>query len=220
MHQRGARGRQVVGVDRAPRGRRVQAPHRVSVPDHGGQGVPDQGGRELVEVEEVRPGVVDADRAVGRVGHDVRHDHRPAAADPALGSELGRERERGRLEAVAVEGADAGGAVSSVRSGRSGGCSFTPVRIRALTPVSGSCRQRSRTRVRGAPRGQVGHSCFQVPFVELDHSHGDDRNGPRERAARRPRNRPHFARPHPVTSPTSSPRYCAHPKTTSARSMN
>ncbi len=216
MHQRGARGRQVVGVDRAPRGRRVEAPHRVSVPDHGGQGVPDQGGRELVEVEEVRPGVVDADRAVGRVGDDVRHDHRPAAADPALGGELGRERERGRLEAVAVEGAERG-------RGRELG-QVRPVRGLQLHPgedpgVSGSCRQRSRTRVQAPPAARSGTRASRsrssnsiTATVMTVTAPGSGRHGDQEPAALRPS--------HPATSPKSSLRCSAHPKTTSARSLN
>jgi hypothetical protein len=53
-------------------------------------------------------------------------------------------------------GQKAGFAVSSVRSGRREGWSFTPVRIRALAPVSGSRRQRSRTRVQVPPAARSG----------------------------------------------------------------
>ena len=106
MHQRGARGRQVVAVDRTPGGRRVQPPHRVGVPDHGGQGVPDQGWRQLVQVQEMPPGIVDAHRAVGGVRHDVGHHHCLAHADAALGRELGGKRDRGLLQVLAVERAE------------------------------------------------------------------------------------------------------------------
>src|SRR5580704_16530645 len=53
-------------------------------------------------------------------------------------------------------GQNAGLAVSSARSGRVDGWSFTPVRIRALAPVSGSRRQRSRTRVQAPPAARSG----------------------------------------------------------------
>ena len=53
-------------------------------------------------------------------------------------------------------GQKAGFAVSSVMSGRVDGWSFTPVRIRALAPVSGSRRQRSRTRVQAPPAPRSG----------------------------------------------------------------
>ena len=96
MDQRGARGRQVIGVDRTPHGRGVQAPHQLGMADHDGQGVPDEGRRQVVQVEEVTPGIVDADRAVRGVRHDVGHDHGLPLADAALGRELGGKRDGGR----------------------------------------------------------------------------------------------------------------------------
>src|SRR3984957_19183359 len=53
-------------------------------------------------------------------------------------------------------GQNAGLAVSSVRSGGLDGWSLTPVRIRALAPVSGSRRQRSGTRVQAPPAARSG----------------------------------------------------------------
>ena len=53
-------------------------------------------------------------------------------------------------------GQKAGLAISSVRSGRVDGWSFTPVRIRALAPVSGSRRHRSRTWVQAPPAARSG----------------------------------------------------------------
>ena len=124
--------------------------------DHGGQGVPDEGRRQVIQVEEVPPGVIDADRAVGRVRQDVGHHHRLAEADAAFGRELGGKREGSRLEVLDVEWAKGRlrREFSQVRPAE--GWSFTPVRIRALAPVSGSRRQRSRTRVQVPPAARSG----------------------------------------------------------------
>ena len=88
--------------------------------DHDGQGVPDQGRPQLIQVEEVAAGIVDADRAVRRVRHDVGHHHGAALADAALGRELGGKRDGGRLQVLGVEGAEGwlGGEFGQVRPGR------------------------------------------------------------------------------------------------------
>ena len=156
MNQRGARRRQVVAVDRTPHGRRVQAPHRLRMADHGGKGVPDDGRRQVIQVEEVSLGVIDPDRAVGRVRHDVGHHHCLAEADAAFGREVGGKRESSRLEVLAVEWAKGGLGRERSQVRPLGGWSFTPVRIRALAPVSGSRRQRSRTRVHVPPAARSG----------------------------------------------------------------
>src|SRR5580700_5284281 len=56
----------------------------------------------------------------------------------------------------ASNGQKGGLAARSVRSGRVGGCSLTPVRMRALAPVSGSRRQRRRTLVQAPPAVRSG----------------------------------------------------------------
>ena len=73
------------------------------MPDHGGQGVPNEGRRQVIQIEEVPPGVIDADRAVGRVRQDVGHHHGLTEADAALGGELGGKRDGSRLQVLDIE---------------------------------------------------------------------------------------------------------------------
>src|SRR5208282_1239442 len=75
-------------------------------------------------------------------------------------------------------GQKAGFAVSSARSGRPGGWSFTPVRIRALAPVSGSCRQRSRTRAQAPPAARSGTLASSSRSSKLIGVTMNDRSGP------------------------------------------
>src|SRR5580700_3162025 len=75
---------------------------------------------------------------------------RPSAVSSAGNGTVARSR------CSLSNGQNAGLAVSSDRSGRVDGWSFTPVRIRALAPVSGSRRQRSRTRVQAPPAARSG----------------------------------------------------------------
>src|SRR5580704_12207781 len=75
---------------------------------------------------------------------------RPSAVSSAGNGTVARSR------CSLSNGQNAGLAVSSARSGRVDGWSFTPVRIRALAPVSGSRRQRSRTLVQAPPAAGSG----------------------------------------------------------------
>ena len=90
---------------------------------------------------------------------------RPSAVSSAGNGTVARSR------CSLSKGQKAGLATSSVKSGLVGGWSFTPVRIRALAPVSGSRRQRSRTGVQAPPGGQVRHAGLKVSLVELNRSH-------------------------------------------------
>ena len=171
MDQRGARGRQVVGVDRTPHGRGIQPPHQLGVPDHDGQGVPDQGRRQLLQVEEVAAGIVDADRAMRRVRHDVGHHDGPALPDAALGRELGGKRDRGPLQVLAVEGTE-GGLGSQFGQVRPGWrLELHP----GEDPGAGS-GQRVPPPAQphpgpGTAGGQVRHAGLKVSLVELNRSH-------------------------------------------------
>ena len=85
-------------------------------------------------------------------------------------------------------GQKAGLAVSSVRSGRVGGWSFTPVRIRALAPVSGSRRHRSRAWVQAPPAARSGtlasRSRSSNSIAATRKAYGDARRPARETASR------------------------------------
>ena len=139
--------------------------------DHDGQGVPDDGRRQLVQVEEVTAGIVDADRAVRGVRHDVGHHHGPAQADAALGRELGGKRDGGRLQVLGVEGAEGwlGHQFGQVRAGRglelhSGEDPGAGPRQRVLPPPQPHPGP-------GAAGGQVRHAGLKVSFFELNRSH-------------------------------------------------
>ena len=171
MDQRGARGRQVVGVDRTPHGGGVQAPHQPGMADHDGQGVPDEGWRQVVQVEEVTAGIVDADRAVRGVRHDVGHHHGPAQADTALGRELGGKRDGGRFQVLGVERAEGGlgDQFGQVRPGRRlelhpGEDPGAGPGQRVPPPPQPHLGPRAASR-------QVRNAGFQVSFFELNRSH-------------------------------------------------
>ena len=139
--------------------------------DHGGQGVPHEGRRQVIQVQEVPPGVIDTDRAVGRVRHDVGHHHRLAEADAAFGRELGGKREGRRLQVLDIERAKGG-----LRRQFS---QVWPARRLELhsgeDPGAGS-RQRIPPPAQphpgpGPASGQIRDSGLKVSFFEVDRSH-------------------------------------------------
>lgn len=112
-----ARGKEV-RIDRVPHG--ADPRHAPGVCDERLQQIRHQVGGQVGQVDEVSLGVIERDARVLGVRHDVGHDDRPSATDPALVADRRVDRPRRRLDCRCAEGAEGWvrGELAQVGSGR------------------------------------------------------------------------------------------------------